>query len=83
MPKTRLEYVLAALMVASAALVVIGIVVFWRAASFEGYITALLVLALALVSFQGSRDLKQFASEKTSKPEPVGEPATETPTMET
>lgn len=83
MPKTRLEYVLAALMVVSAVLVVIGIVVFWRAASFEGYITALLVLALALVSFQGSRDLKQFANEKPSKREPVGEPAMETPTMET
>ena len=58
MPATPREYLYAALMVASAALPVAGVVVFWRAVSFQGYISTLLLWALAAASFLAARELK-------------------------
>ncbi len=59
MPRTPLAYVYSALMAGTAILLLVGLVVFSQAVAFEGYISALLILALALVTFEGGRELKR------------------------
>lgn len=59
-PRTPLEYLHAGLMLASAVFLIAGIVVFWGAASFERYITGLLLVAVALACLEGSRELKRI-----------------------
>ena len=44
--------------IASGVLLVVGIVLFWAAVSFEGYLLALIALALAGCSFTGADELK-------------------------
>jgi hypothetical protein len=44
--------------IASGILLVVGIVLFWAAVSFEGYLLALITVALAGCSFAGARELK-------------------------
>jgi CHASE2 domain-containing sensor protein len=45
------------LLITSAVLVIGGLVALWAAVSFQGYISALLLLALAGCGFAGARDL--------------------------
>jgi hypothetical protein len=59
-PRTPLEYLHAGLMLASAAFLITGVVIFWGAASFERYITGLLLVAVALACLEGSRELKRI-----------------------
>ncbi len=58
MPQNARDYVYAALLGATAVLLIVGLVLFWAAISFEGYITALMALTLAGCSFLGARELK-------------------------
>lgn len=59
LPSTFSEYLHTGLVVATGVLLVAGIAVFWGAKSFEGYISALLIVAVAFASFQSARELKQ------------------------
>ena len=59
--------------IASAILVLVGIVLFWAAVSFEGYLLALIALALAGCSFTGARELKPEV-KPVSKEEPAVPP---------
>ena len=52
------DYLYAGLLGVTPVCVIIGVVMFWRASSFEGYIGALIVLTLAACSFLGARELK-------------------------
>jgi len=52
------DYLYAGLLGATPVLVIVGVVMFWRASAFEGYIGALIVLTLAACSFLGARELK-------------------------
>src|SRR3954465_12315080 len=52
------DYLHAGLLGATPVLVIVGVVMFWRASAFEGYIGALIVLTLAACSFLGARELK-------------------------
>jgi len=45
-------------LVASGILLVVGIVLFWAAVSFEGYLLACIALALAGCGFTGAQELK-------------------------
>jgi len=44
--------------IASGILLVVGIALFWAAVSFEGYLLALIAMALAGCSFTGAEELK-------------------------
>jgi hypothetical protein len=57
MPKTLRDYAYGGLMGLAAVLVIVGAVMFHGAGSFQGYIGALLVLALAAVAFLGAHEL--------------------------
>jgi hypothetical protein len=46
------------LLAATVLLLLAGGVLFWTAASFEGYITALLVMAVAALCLEGRRELQ-------------------------
>lgn len=70
MPQTLHERVNASLMVATAALLLIGLVVLWRAASFQGYIAGLLVMAIGLVAFVGARELTAKQGRPAKHPAP-------------
>lgn len=50
-------------MLAAGALVVVGMVLFYSAVSFEGYIGALLLLAVAAVCFVAGRELRATDAE--------------------
>jgi len=52
------EYVHAALLGITAVLIILGIAVFYSAASFEGHIAGVMLLALAGCSYSGARELK-------------------------
>jgi hypothetical protein len=52
------DYLYAGLLGATPVFVIVGVVMFWRASTFEGYIGALIVLTLAACSFLGARELK-------------------------
>ena len=58
MLKTIRDYSYPVLMAMAALLVIAGAVMFYMAGSFQGYIGALLFLALAAVAFVGARELK-------------------------
>jgi hypothetical protein len=58
MPQNTRDYLYAALLIATPVLFIVGVVLFWAAISFEGYIAALMLLALASCSFAGARELK-------------------------
>jgi len=58
MRKKLFDCLCTGLMLASAPFIVAGIVIFWRATSFQGYIGALLMLALAAASFLGALEIK-------------------------
>ena len=57
-PQEMRDYVHTALLVATAVLSIAGAVVFLLAVSFQGYIGALMLFALAGCSFAGARELK-------------------------
>ena len=52
------DYLYAGLLGATPVLVIVGVVMLWRASSFQGYIGALMVLTLAACAFFGARELK-------------------------
>jgi hypothetical protein len=58
-PKTPRDYLHASLVVTAVALLIAGAVLFRAAVAFEAYISALLVLALAGVSFLCAVELKR------------------------
>jgi hypothetical protein len=58
MPQNWREYVYTGLLIATGVLVIAGVVVFASAVSFSGYITALMLLAIAGCSIVGARELK-------------------------
>ena len=62
-------------MLGGAAFLLVGVAVFWSAASFQGYISGLLLLAIAALGFVGAQELKRYA--KTSAPAPAPGSATE------
>lgn len=53
------EHFYTAACVASGTLVVAGVVLFWAAVAFEGYLLALIAVALAGCSFTGAQELKR------------------------
>jgi hypothetical protein len=57
-PQNVRDYLYAGLLGATPVFVIVGLVMLWRASSFEGYIGALIVLTLAACSFLGARELK-------------------------
>jgi hypothetical protein len=59
MPQHLRDYLYTGLRIATPVLVIIGLVALWFAASFEGYITALILFALSACSFVGARELKE------------------------
>jgi len=61
MPPHVRDYLYAGLLGATPVFVIVGVVMLWRASSFEGYIGALIVLTLACCSFLGARELKPAA----------------------
>jgi hypothetical protein len=63
MAKELRERLYTAFMLAAAALAVAGVVLLWSAVSFEGYIGALLVLAVAAVCVVAGRELKASGAE--------------------
>lgn len=69
-PPNLPEYFYTAARIASGILVVAGIVLFWAAVSFEGYLLALIALALAGCSFTGAQELKRSLAVLT--PEDAG-----------
>ena len=58
MPRNVRDYLYAALLSATAVLLMVGLVLFWAAIAFEGYIAALMILTLAGCSFLGARELR-------------------------
>jgi hypothetical protein len=58
MPQNVRDYLYPALLSVAGVLLIAGLVLFWAAVSFEGYITALMTLTLAGCSFLGARELK-------------------------
>ena len=58
MQQNTRDYLYRALLIAIPVLLVVGVVLFWAAISFEGYIVALMLLAVAGCSFAGARELK-------------------------
>ena len=59
MPQHIRDYLYTGLRIASPVLVILGLVALWLAASFEGYIGAVMLFALAGCSFVGARELKE------------------------
>ena len=58
--------------VASGILVVVGVVLFCAAVSFEGYLLALIAVALAGCSFTGAEELKRNGYLRPTANEPRG-----------
>ena len=65
--------------IASAILAIAGIVLFWAAVSLEGYLLALITLALAGCSFAGARELRPGTSEELAVAPLAPEDAGSTP----
>ena len=57
MPQNIRDYLHAGLLIATPALLIAGVAAFWAAASFQGYLVALILLALAGCSFTGAQEL--------------------------
>ena len=58
MPPDRRHYIYLGLLAGAAVLLIAGLVLFVAAVSFEGYIAALMVMALAGCSYAGARELQ-------------------------
>ena len=58
--------------IASGILLVVGIVLFWAAVSFEGYLLALITVALAGCSFTGAQELMRSEFFKPKAEEQPG-----------
>jgi hypothetical protein len=83
MPQNLRHYLYPALLSVTGVLLIAGLVLFWAAISFEGYITALMTLTLAGCSFLGARELKSekrtdmqalveyFSAKKTNQDDPT------------
>jgi uncharacterized membrane protein len=63
MPTNVRDHLYAGLLVATAALLVVGIVVLWNATAFEGYISALLLWSVAITVLLAARELKGRSAE--------------------
>lgn len=68
MPQNWRDYLYTGLLIATGVLVIAGIVVLASAVSFQGYITALLLLALAGCSMVGARELKAKDAPTSTSP---------------
>ena len=68
MPQNWREYVYTGLLIATGVLVIAGLVVFASAVSFQGYITAMMLLALAGCSIVGARVADKDAHWKNPHP---------------
>jgi hypothetical protein len=68
MPQNWREYVYTGLLIATGVLVIAGVVVFASAVSFQGYITALMLLALAGCSIVGAREFKAKEASAATPP---------------
>ena len=83
MPPNLRDYLYTGSRIACGILLVVGIVLFWAAVSFEGYLLALITLALAGCSFAGARelrpDVKPTAHEEQAVPALAPEDAGSTP----
>ncbi|HEX7055079.1 MAG TPA: hypothetical protein VF211_14235 [Burkholderiales bacterium] len=66
------DHLYAGCVLSAAVLALIGVVLLWRAVSFEGHIGALLVLAVAALCFVAGRELKARSAEieKAASPDP-------------
>lgn len=71
MPQTPRDYAYAALILAAAGFVIGGAVVFRGDASFSRYIGALLLLALAALSYLVARELKPKAAKNENQDPPA------------
>lgn len=58
MPHNLREYLYRGLLISTPALFLAGAITFWAAISFQGYIIALMALALAGCAFVGAREIK-------------------------
>lgn len=67
MPPERNRYLHLGLVGGAIVLLIAGLVLFVAAVSFEGYITALMVMALAGCSYAGAREVK---ARQARTPEP-------------
>jgi hypothetical protein len=68
MPPISRHHLHAASMIAGALFLLAGIVLFWIAGSFQGYIGALLLMAIGALGFVAARELKR--SERIAPPAP-------------
>lgn len=66
------DHFYAAARVASGILVVAGVVLFWAAVSFEGYLLALIAVALAGCSFTGAQELQRNGYLRPTANDPQG-----------
>jgi hypothetical protein len=71
MPQTPRDYAYAALIIVAAGLVIGGAVVFQGAESFSGYVSGLLLLALAALSYLVARELKPKAAKNENQDPPA------------
>lgn len=71
MPQTPRDYAYAALILAAAGFVIGGAVVFQGDVSFSRYIGALLLLALAALSYLVARELKPKAAKNENQDPPA------------
>jgi hypothetical protein len=73
MPQNVRDYLYPALLSLTGVLLIAGLVLFWAAISFEGYIAALMILTLAGCSFLAARELKpqQRAEMQTNQDGPT------------
>ena len=67
MPQTPRDYAYAALMIGAAGLVIGSAFVLQGAGSFSGYISGLLLLALAALSYLVARELKPKAAKNENQ----------------
>lgn len=70
MAKELREQLYTASMLAAAVLAVVGVVLLWGAISFEGHISALLLLAVAAVCVVAGRDLKASHADREASAAP-------------
>jgi len=73
MPQNVRQYIYPALLAATVVLAVGGVIAIWAAVSFEGYIAALMLFALAGISYVGGREFKQKEA-KADVPPPAPPP---------